>query len=87
MGEYHLQSVGPSRSEAHRHIDRKVAAILFHPKYDHKSKTFENDLALLRLEEPVKFQPNIIPVCMPEVEDEVGSKAWVTGFGRIYDGI
>ena len=40
-----------------------------------------------RFYEPVKFQPNIIPVCVPDSdEDLVGSKAWVTGWGRLYEG-
>ena len=35
----------------------------------------------------MKFQPNIIPVCVPDSdEDLVGSRAWVTGWGRLYEG-
>ena len=33
------------------------------------------------------FTPNIIPVCIPEDdEDLVGRDAWVTGWGRLYEG-
>ena len=33
------------------------------------------------------FTPNIIPVCIPEDdEDLVGKEAWVTGWGRLYEG-
>ena len=40
-----------------------------------------------RFYEPVTFQPNIIPVCVPEDdEDLVGQEAWVTGWGRLYEG-
>ena len=65
--------------------DRKVSIVITHQKFD--PKTFEYDLALLRFHEPVKFQPNIIPVCIPEEDrDMVGQTAWVTGWGRLYEG-
>ena len=33
------------------------------------------------------FTPNIIPVCIPgDDEDLVGKEAWVTGWGRLYEG-
>ena len=47
--------------------DRKVAIVITHQEFD--PKTFENDLALLRFHEPVIFQPNIIPVCIPQVKN------------------
>ena len=35
----------------------------------------------------MEFQPNIIPVCVPEDDsDLVGQTAWVTGWGRLYEG-
>ncbi len=37
--------------------------------------------------EPVKFSHNIVPVCVPEDDsDLVGETAWVTGWGRLYEG-
>lgn len=34
------------------------------------------------------FQPNIIPVCVPESdEDFIGRSAHVTGWGRLYEGM
>lgn len=81
MGEYDLNSDG----EPNKHVDRKVQIVASHPKFD--PKTFEYDLALLRFYEPVEFQPNIIPICIPEEEEDlVGETAWVTGWGRLYDG-
>lgn len=36
--------------------------------------------------EPVVFQPNIIPICVPETdEDFIGRTAFVTGWGRLYE--
>ena len=85
LGEHDVRSSGgPSSPEPHPHTDRKVAAVLPHPGYDRA--TFENDLALLKMDRPVVFRPNIVPVCLPEVEDPAGTKAWVTGFGRLYRG-
>ncbi len=59
--------------------------MITHQKFD--PKTFEYDLALLRFHEPVKFQPNIVPICIPEEDrNMVGQRAWVTGWGRLYEG-
>jgi len=81
MGEYDLNDEFP---EPYTFQDRKVQIVASHPKFD--PKTFEYDLALLRFYEPVTFQPNIIPVCVPEDDDDlVGSNAWVTGWGRLYE--
>ena len=81
MGEYDLNS----DEEPHKHIDRKVQIVASHPKFD--PKTFEYDLALLRFYDKVDFQPNIIPICVPDEDtDLVGETAWVTGWGRLYEG-
>ena len=82
MGEYDLNDEFP---EPYTFQDRKVQIVASHPKFD--PKTFEYDLALLRFYEPVTFQPNIIPVCIPEDDANlVGKTAWVTGWGRLYEG-
>jgi len=81
MGEYDLND---EYSEPYTFQDRKVQIVASHPKFD--PKTFEYDLALLRFYEPVTFQPNIIPVCIPEDDANlVGKTAWVTGWGRLYE--
>lgn len=80
MGEYDLGST----DEPQGHVDRKVQIVASHPKFD--PKTFEYDLALLRFYEPVEFSPNVIPICIPEEDQElVGETAWVTGWGRLYE--
>ncbi len=81
MGEYDLDG----ETEPHQFVDRKVQIVASHPKFD--PKTFEYDLALLRFYEPVTFTPNIVPICVPDDdEDLVGETAWVTGWGRLYEG-
>jgi len=80
MGEYDLGST----DEPQGHVDRKVQIVASHPKFD--PKTFEYDLALLRFYEPVEFKPNVIPICIPDEDEElVGETAWVTGWGRLYE--
>ena len=83
MGQYDLTSA----NEIFPYVDRKVQIIVLHPKYN--SILLEYDLALLRFNDPVQFQPNIIPICLPPsnpLDDYVGRMAYVTGWGRLYEG-
>ncbi|XP_053967406.1 serine proteinase stubble [Anastrepha ludens] len=80
MGEYDLAE----EEEPYGYQERRVQIVASHPQFD--ARTFEYDLALLRFYEPVVFQPNIIPVCVPGSDiDFVGQTAFVTGWGRLYE--
>ncbi|XP_070500870.1 serine proteinase stubble isoform X2 [Chironomus tepperi] len=80
LGEYDLSI----EEEPYGYQERRVQIVASHPQFD--PRTFEYDLALLRFYEPVVFQPNIIPVCVPENdEDFIGRTAFVTGWGRLYE--
>ena len=80
MGEYDLAT----DEEEFPYVERKVQLVESHPKFD--PRTFEYDLALLRFT-PVRFQPNIIPICLPEGNpDFVGSTAYVSGWGSLFEG-
>ncbi|XP_060808643.1 serine proteinase stubble [Amyelois transitella] len=80
LGEHDLAN----EDEPYGYAERRVQIIASHPHFD--PATFEYDLALLRFYEPVKFQPNIIPICIPDDDDYyVGKTAYVTGWGRLYD--
>ncbi|CAG4963918.1 unnamed protein product [Colias eurytheme] len=80
LGEHDLAN----EEEPYGFAERRVQIIASHPHFD--PATFEYDLALLRFYEPVTFQPNIIPVCVPDNDDDyVGKTAYVTGWGRLYD--
>ena len=83
MGEYDLAT----DEEEFPYIERKVQIVASHPQFD--SRTFEYDLALLRFYDPVRFQPNIVPICLPPPSevDFVGRTAFVTGWGRLYEGM
>ncbi|XP_073980758.1 serine protease notopleural [Rhodnius prolixus] len=80
LGEHDLST----EEEPYGYQERRVQIVASHPQFD--PRTFEYDLALLRFYEPVTFQPNIIPVCVPEDDTNfVGSLAFVTGWGRLYE--
>ena len=61
----------------------KVKRVVVHR--DYKAPTFENDIAILELEESIRRAPHIIPICMPEKTDEVfeGRVGIVSGWGRL----
>ena len=81
LGEYDLGS----EKEPYRYQEKKVQIVASHPQFD--SRTFEYDLALLRFYEPLDFQPNIIPICLPHNDDDLVDKTgYVTGWGRLYEG-
>ncbi|XP_060532941.1 serine protease filzig [Cylas formicarius] len=68
--------------ESRKPVSRNVKRVIVHRKYD--PATFENDLALLELDSPVKFDAHIIPICLPrDGEDFTGRVATVTGWGRL----
>lgn len=56
-----------------------------HPLFD--PKTFEYDLALIRFTEPILYERNILPVCVPQGNDSyVDRMATVIGWGRLFEG-
>lgn len=82
IGEYDLAN----EEEPYGFQERRVQIIASHPQFD--PRTFEYDLALLRFYEPLPtFQPNVLPICLPDDDETyVGRTAYVTGWGRLYDG-
>ncbi|OQV14552.1 Serine proteinase stubble [Hypsibius exemplaris] len=68
-------------------IDSRVARIIVHPDFD--GLTFDSDLALLKLVDPVHLAPNIVPICLAPTRnyfDYVGSYGTVSGWGVTVDG-
>lgn len=82
IGEHDLGN----EEEPYSFQERRVQIVASHPNFD--PRTFEFDLALMRFYEPVlPFQPNVLPICVPDDdEDYVGQTAFVTGWGRLYEG-
>ena len=81
MGEYDFSVTYP---DSLGHVDRKVQNMVSHRKYD--PRTYEYDVALLKFDEPVKFETNVIPICLPDgKEDLAGQTGWITGWGTLYE--
>ncbi|XP_017758253.1 PREDICTED: uncharacterized protein LOC108549401 [Eufriesea mexicana] len=57
--------------------------ISLHP--DYIDNGFINDIAMLRLEEPVTFSDYVRPVCLPESEPKSGTMCTVTGWGQLFE--
>ena len=75
IGQHSLQESTPIR---------KVSKIITHEKYDFVTQF--NDIALLRLTDPVQYNENIQPICLPSSDIEEPDGLWVAGWGRIEEG-
>uniref|UniRef100_A0A3Q2PPA8 Peptidase S1 domain-containing protein n=1 Tax=Fundulus heteroclitus TaxID=8078 RepID=A0A3Q2PPA8_FUNHE len=64
-------------------VSRTVSRIIIHPDYN--SPVFNNDIALLKMSEPVKFTSYISPICLAAFNSTFhsGLDSWVTGWGNI----
>lgn len=60
-------------------ISTKVDIMIRHPGY--KPPAMYNDIALLKLKEPVEFNKNIRPACLYLRYDATPTQAWVSGWG------
>ncbi len=48
--------------------------------------TKENDIALLLVDEVILFQPNIIPICLPDTDSDLdGEDGWAAGWGTLLE--
>ena len=59
---------------------RRVAEVYKHPEAT-DFFPYRNNLALLRLEEPVAITPCVSPACLPSSDAAPKTKCWITGFG------
>ena len=58
----------------------------FAPSFNNP-RTHEYDVALLKFDKPVKFEANVIPICLSDGnEDLAGQTGWITGWGKFYKG-
>ncbi|XP_068456795.1 transmembrane protease serine 2 [Clinocottus analis] len=60
-----------------------VKKIISHAKYN--SQTHNNDIALLKLNAPLKFSSRVQPVCLPNsgINISAGHEGWITGWGAL----
>jgi secreted trypsin-like serine protease len=67
-------------------MTRNASKIIVHENFN--EKTFENDIALVMLNENVEFEDSIQPICLPkQMEDFSGQTGYVSGFGVIQYGM
>lgn len=75
-----------NHSEPHR-IQITTSEGIPHPDYRHVPKSKEDDIGLIHLSEPVKFNKYVKPACLPSYADQANDFADVevtlTGWGRI----
>ncbi|XP_055913727.1 uncharacterized protein LOC129947251 [Eupeodes corollae] len=65
------------------YIERDVVSVHVHPEY--YAGTLDNDLAVLKFDQPIDFtkNPHISPACLPEkFSDFTGARCWTTGWGK-----
>ncbi|XP_038123517.1 suppressor of tumorigenicity 14 protein-like [Cyprinodon tularosa] len=65
---------------------RKLKRIIIHEFYN--SMTFDYDIALLELNEPLEFSNTIQPICLPSSSHVFppGMSCWITGWGAAREG-
>lgn len=70
-----------------RPVVKTVKRMIIHKHFN--PDTFDNDIALLELDTPFEMQPHIVPICLPDQDDDyVGKYAFVAGWGKLsYGGL
>jgi Trypsin len=67
-------------------VDYVIEEIIPHPQYDPKNPSKHHDLAILRLNESVKYNDFVRPICLPTKEYNKGLTPnfvhTVTGWGK-----
>lgn len=69
--------------EFYPYVERDVISVHVHPEY--YAGTLDNDLAILKLNQPVDFSgtPHISPACLPDkFTDFTRQRCWTTGWGK-----
>ena len=81
LGEWNIRE----QSEKLPHEDFNIERKEVHP--DYVAATFQNDIALVKLNKDVQYKEHIIPVCLPNLKEVfVGEPAVVIGWGRTAHG-
>ena len=79
-GEHNLRTV--DGTEQIIPIDK----IIVHPNYDSPTTGFDYDVALIKLKEPINYNINVRPVCLPTMDFPPGTNCYVTGWGYTTEG-
>ena len=81
IGEYNMAV----EDEPLNYVERKVNTSVIHPKFlSSYGIDRGSDIGLLKLDKPIEFQANMMPICLPQDDDKFQEKlAWVTGWGTL----
>ena len=81
MSEWENTIWPATEDEPLNYVERKVNTFFKHPNYYQDD---DNDIGLVKLDQPIEFQANIMPICLPQVDEDFKDKtAWVTGWGDL----
>ena len=76
VGEHNQES-----DEEAEHTDIQVVQTIYHERFPNPD--FDYDIAVLKLEEPIDFQPHVVPICLPpDNYDFTNKTGTVTGWGH-----
>lgn len=79
LGEYSLFA----ESEPLPFQKRVVTKVYLHPYYEFTPQADRYDVAVLKLQKPVKYAPHILPLCLPQKNEHFAAdtEAMVSGWG------
>ena len=82
VGIHNKDAVPPSNSI-------RVSSVVTHPQYN--GGTFENDIAVVTLAQPIQFNDKIQPACLPDsgfpaYDQLIGKNVVITGWGDQWGG-
>ncbi|XP_030829981.1 uncharacterized protein LOC578975 isoform X2 [Strongylocentrotus purpuratus] len=68
-------------------VELGVDRVIVHPNYG-EANGIANDIALLRLSEPVEFNDYVRPACLATLQNETMaySRCWIAGWGSLFSG-
>ena len=79
--------VGEHNRDLKEGTERTHLLELIHQHPDYNSDTNDNDLALLKMKEPIEFNENVGPLAIegtPVVDDDGKLSCYVTGWGSTH---
>ena len=61
-----------------------IEKIILHPQY--VSRTYDYDVALVKLQSPLTYNSRVRPVCLPQINFPANTNCYVTGWGATSEG-